>query len=113
MIELKEIDRRYGIIVEGYITQPVMEYDYETLMPVVERKETIVEVSFKIKGEVKKTKLYLAHFIALYRNAKKEGIEVGGGKGYAKAKKSQKFDLIEYAGKVIKESEEKEDVMFC
>lgn len=115
-MKLNEIDRKYGIIVEGSRSHRVVEYDDETLSE-NEWEEIEVEFSYKKNRKIVKGILPLSHFISLYKDAKRL---IKKGKNYTHAsegeialeKSKENFDVLKYIEGILEQEREHTGPMY-
>lgn len=115
-MDLKDIDRKYGIVIEASHTYRVVEVDDET-MEESEWDEIEIEFSYKKKRSRKIVRdvLPLSHFIPIYRSAKRF---IRKSKQYTHTYVSEDvayksdFDVLKYIEELIKREEEQTGPMF-
>lgn len=108
---MRNIDRKYGIVVEASRSTRVSDMDEET-MSESEWEEVEVEFSYKKTRKVFRDILPLSHFLLLYRDARPL---VKRGKNYTHAAQGsslENFDVLHYIEEFLKVEREKTGPMY-
>lgn len=119
-LDLEQIDKEHGLVIEDSMATPMTEYDYETMEPMGETYEMGATLSFKIRGDINKLGIDLPNLIVLYKKAKTKGIEIKLGDKYNHQVKAGEnimaqnlgFNILDYVRECIKKEKEQTDYMF-
>lgn len=110
-MRLRDIDKKYGIVVESSRSTRVSDVDEET-MSESEWEEIEVEFSYRKNRKAFRDILPLSHFLLLYRDAR---FLVKRGKNYTHAAQGsalESFDVLHYIEEFLKIEREKTGPMF-
>ncbi len=119
-LDLEQIDKEHGLVIEDSMATTMTEYDYETMEPMGETYEMVATLSFKIRGDINKLGIDLPNLIVLYKKAKTQGIEIKLGDKYHHQVKAGEnimaqnlgFNILDYVRECIKKEKEQTDYMF-
>lgn len=119
-LDLENIDKEYGLVIEDSMSTPMTEYDYETMQPMGETYEMVVTISFKIGDEVNKLGLDLSNLITIYKKAKRKKIKISLAENYNHQNKvgqnsmaqNPGFNILDFVKKCISKEKETTDFMF-
>jgi hypothetical protein len=108
-LEIDDIDGSSQIVIEDSFSVTFMERDYATLTPMGLITEIFVTFSCKVKGEAKKVRMDVPHFLVIYKKARRRGIRIKKGKdcvhlekdGSGKQKENRDFDILDFIEKCI------------
>lgn len=110
-MRLRDVDPKYGLVVEASRSTRVAEMDEET-MSESEYEEIEVEFSYRKNRKVFRDVLPLSHFMLLYRDARSM---VKRGKNYTHASSDglqEGFDILHFIEELLKVEREKTGPMY-